>query len=131
LGLDNVVEFVGHQSDPLPFYEAANAFVLPSLTEGSPLALLEAMMARVPISASAVGGVPETVSDESSALLVPSQDPSALATAMQRLVSDHDLGKRLSAAAHHLVATRHTPESYARTLLSLYQSLLSSAVHVR
>jgi glycosyltransferase involved in cell wall biosynthesis len=124
LGIADLVEFAGHESDPLPYYAAADVFVLPSLTEGSPLALLEAMMARVPVIATRVGGIPETVTDERSALLVPAEDAPALAKAMERLLTDRALAAHLEANAYQDVTTRHTPEAYATALVELYRALL-------
>ena len=71
------VIFAGHQSDISPYYALATYFVLPSLSEGSPNVLLEAMAAGLPIVSTRVGGFPETVTDGESALLVPAGDPTA------------------------------------------------------
>ena len=125
LRLNDAVRFAGQQSDPLPFYAAADAFVLPSLTEGSPLVLLEAMMARAPVVASKVGGIPETVADEESALLVPPADSAALARALERVLTDAPLAVRLRENALAAVTTRHTPEAYTATLLRLYRDVLA------
>jgi glycosyltransferase involved in cell wall biosynthesis len=126
LGISDSVEFAGHQADPMPYYAAADVFVLPSLTEGSPLALLEAMMARVPVIATAAGGIPETVTNERSALLVPSADPQALAIAIERLLTDSALAARLRDHAYRDVTTLHTPDAYAKALLNIYRGLLIS-----
>src|SRR5580704_4645922 len=76
------VLFVGHAPDPWPFYHLGDVFVLPSISEGSPLVLFEAMSAGLPIVASAVGGIPEVVKDAESALLVRPGDVDQLATAL-------------------------------------------------
>jgi glycosyltransferase involved in cell wall biosynthesis len=124
LGLREHVRFAGHQTDPQPFYAQANVFVLPSLSEGSPLVLLEAMLARIPIVATTVGGIPETVTQEHSALLVPPEQPVALADAMSRVLTDEALASGLRRNAYAAVTSRHTPEAYCDTLLGIYNGLL-------
>ena len=101
----------------------ADVFVLPSLSEGSPNALLEAMACGLPIVATRVGGVPEIAVDGETALLVPPEDPVALARAIDRLLRDRALAARLGSAARATVLTRYTPELRATTLSGLYASL--------
>ena len=74
--------------------------------------------------ATEVGGVPEIVSHEESALLVPAGDTVQLAAAIARVLSDNQLAERLTANAAHLIATRHAPETYARNLLEIYEGVL-------
>jgi glycosyltransferase involved in cell wall biosynthesis len=76
-----------------------DAFVLPSLQEGMPLALLEAMAAGLPVIATSVGDVPQAVHDGNTGLLVPPADPDALATALNRIITDAALRQRLGPAA--------------------------------
>ena len=64
------IHFVGHQDDVWAYYFIADVFVLPSLVEGSPLVLFEAMAAKSAIVATAVGGVPDSIVDQQSGLLV-------------------------------------------------------------
>ncbi len=125
LGLHDWVRFTGHQKDPLPFYELASVFVLPSLTEGSPNVLLEAMMARTPVVASAVGGVPEMVQDGRSALLVRAGDPAALAESIANLLADPALAGTLAQNAHIDVLAQHSPQAYCASLLEIYRELLA------
>lgn len=100
--------FVGTLSgqDKTDWMHAAHAFVLPSVrlasgrTEGTPAALLEAAQAALPIVASEVGGVPEVLTHDRSALLVPPGDAGALRRALVRLRDDRNLRRRLGRAAH-------------------------------
>lgn len=124
LGLADSVSFAGHQSNPLPYYAAADLFVLPSLSEGSPNVLLEAMMAETPIISTAVGGVPEMVKDELSASLVEPGDTQALARAIARLARDTALREQLSSNARQSVLANHTPDAYCSSLLGIYQNLV-------
>jgi glycosyltransferase involved in cell wall biosynthesis len=118
------VIFTGQVSDTHPFYAIADVFVLPSHSEGSPNVLLEAMAANLPIVATEVGGVPEMVADNKSALLVPPNDPSSLADAIERLLADKVLAQRLATNAGTLVQTRFDPENYARALLKIYREVI-------
>ena len=121
--LESDVIFTGQQSNVQPFYAIADVFVLPSHSEGSSNVLLEAMAAGVPIIATAVGGVPEMIEDNQSALLVPANDPSALSAAISRLLTDGDLAHRLTSNASALVSNRFSPEEYVRSLTEIYHQV--------
>jgi glycosyltransferase involved in cell wall biosynthesis len=120
------VVFVGHVDDPWPYYCLSEVFVLPSYSEGSPLALLEAMSAGLPIIASAVGGIPETLCAETSALLVRPGAVRELACALARVLGDSNLAKRLALGASE-VAQQFTPARYIQDRISIYESLLAPA----
>jgi glycosyltransferase involved in cell wall biosynthesis len=125
LSLSDRVVFAGHASDVRPFYALADVMALPSHSEGSPLVLLEAMAAGVPVVATAVGGVPEVASDGETALLAPPHDASAFANALARVLADETLARSLAdkAAAH--VAENFSPEARARSLVRIYAALVS------
>jgi glycosyltransferase involved in cell wall biosynthesis len=99
LGLDDRFQFLGHRQDALRLLCAADIFVLASRQEGLPVALMEAMSVGASIVATAVGGVPEVITDGVNGLIVPPGDPGALADAIERLASDPDLRSRLGARA--------------------------------
>jgi glycosyltransferase involved in cell wall biosynthesis len=121
------IVFAGQVSNVQPFYSIADVFVLPSHSEGSPNVLLEAMAANVPVVATAVGGVPEIVENDESALLVPASDPAALAAAIARVLSDDNLARRLTNRAAGLVVQNHSPEQYAQSLLVCYANTIARA----
>lgn len=121
-GITDWVTFVGHQSDVAPYYTLADLMVLPSRTEGSPNALLEAMAAGLPTVATAVGGVPEIISTTSAALLVRKQDPFALARAIEQVLGSQPLREQLSCSAR-TTASRYSRNAYSEFLLSLYQDV--------
>jgi len=123
-GCKESVVFAGQSSDVWPFYFAADVFVLPSHSEGSPNVLLEAMAAGIPIVATEAGGVPEMVEHNQSALLVPASDPPALGAAIDRVLTEDDLAQRLTANASSLVGTRYAPENYVRTLVEIYREVM-------
>jgi glycosyltransferase involved in cell wall biosynthesis len=117
------VIFTGQVADPWPLFHAASVFALPSHSEGSPLVVLEAMAARVPIIATNVGGISETLRDHESALLVPPRDPVALSAGLSALLNDRSLRQRLVAAASAHLAN-FSPQAYARRLLSIYELVM-------
>jgi glycosyltransferase involved in cell wall biosynthesis len=125
--LASSVIFAGHCSNVWPYYSLADVFALPSHSEGSPNVLLEAMAAGVPIVASKVGGVPETVEDGSSALLVPASEPAALASALARVLEDPALAARLASSASERLVRRFSPEARYRALLEVYRAVKESA----
>jgi glycosyltransferase involved in cell wall biosynthesis len=104
--LAGVLEFLGVVRDIPPLLARAGVFVLPSLSEGVSLTLLEAMACGLPVVATAVGGSPEAVEDGVTGLLVPPADPAALAAAILRVWRDPELARRLGAAGRRR-AERH------------------------
>jgi glycosyltransferase involved in cell wall biosynthesis len=78
---------------------SAQGFVLPSLAEGLPMAMLEAMAAGLPVAVSAVGAVPEVVRQEIDGLVLPPGDPAALAAALDRLAREPALRSRMGGSA--------------------------------
>jgi glycosyltransferase involved in cell wall biosynthesis len=85
MGLDGRITFHGRVQGAAELYRAFDVFVLSSRTEGTPVSLLEAMDAEVPVVSTSVGGVPDVVRHEQEALLVPPEDPGALASAVCRI----------------------------------------------
>ena len=124
LGLSKNVTLTGHQRTAEPYYGIANLAVLSSLTEGSPNALLEAMAAGVPVVATNVGGIPEIVKHQESALLVPPGDIGAMADAMEKLLTDSSLARQFADRSRMLVLAKHSPQARARQLAGIYSSLL-------
>lgn len=103
LRLDDRIRFLARRDDVPDLLDAADLFVLPSLFEGMPLAILEAMAKRLPVIATAVSGTPEALADTGCLLPPPRGDagfPRALAAAIERLALDGDARERLGSAAH-------------------------------
>jgi glycosyltransferase involved in cell wall biosynthesis len=121
------VTFTGFQGDASPWFAAMDAFVLPSLTEGTPMALLEAMAHRVPVIASAVGGVPAVLSDRVNGMLVPPADPQALSQALREVSSNHDFGQALARAAHETVCTRYDVHTWVANVRAVYERALEES----
>jgi glycosyltransferase involved in cell wall biosynthesis len=126
LGIGDRVIFAGQVNNPHSYYAAADVLANSSHSEGSPYVLLEAMAAEVPVVATAVGGVPEILTHNESALLVPPDKPAAMAAAIEQVLNDANLSRRLVTNAADLVIKNHLPEQYARSLLTLYGDVLDA-----
>ena len=124
LGLDDRVSFAGWHGEPRRHLTTFDVFVLPSRFEGFPLAVVEAMLARLPVVASAVGSVPEAVREGKTGLLVPPEEPAALAVALQRLLAAPSLRLRLGDQGRALALDRFTSAAMARSFERLYEEIL-------
>lgn len=123
-GLEGKVILSGFASDVPAFLKTLDIFVLPSLREGQPIALLEAMAQGKPIIASDIEGVTETVRDGFDALLVPPGDPVALSSAIKRLADDAEFAGKLGANARRTVREKFTPEKFIRAHAGLYRDFI-------
>lgn len=99
LGLGDRFRFLGYRPDAVRVASAFDVFVLPSLHEGLPIALLEAMALGIPSVVTQVGGVPEVVTDGVEGVFVPAGSPAALAESVAALIDDPDARVRMGAAA--------------------------------
>ena len=116
------VTFFGHSDTPLDYVAACDVFVHPSHHEGFSLSLIEAAMLGKPIVACNVGGNPEIIKDGATGLLVPAQNPEALAEAMERLINDLELAKSLGANAKQVFNDSFRFETIVEeTILPLYE----------
>jgi glycosyltransferase involved in cell wall biosynthesis len=127
LSLANRVHFVGQIEEVGPLLAAADACVLPSLWEGLPLGLLEAMARGCPVVASAVGGVPEAVEDGIEGRLVPAGEPEALASALDELANDPALAETLGGNAARRVRQSFTWERVVEAFEAVYDEVLGLA----
>ncbi len=116
-----LVDWVNRAAGLLPLFDVV---ALPSRAEGFPLSLVEAMLAGRPVVATSVGSIPEAVEDGVSGLLVPPDDPPALAAALRRLLSDRVLAAALGAAARGRALGQFTDTAMARAFEVLYADVL-------
>ena len=125
LGIQQRVEFRGWIGDREreELLARATVFVLASHAEGLPVSLLEAMAAGCPVIASAVGGIPDIVSDGFNGLLVPPGDASTLARAIERLLADRSLAFAMGRAARATIARRFTADRAVELVGRLYAEL--------
>lgn len=126
LGLQEHVTFAGNVGDVQPYLDAADLFVLPSLTEGISNALLEAMAAGLACVATAVGGTPEVLDGGSCGALVPPGQPEQLAAAIERLAGDPAERARLGAAARARISRFYAFNVVGDQYIDLYARLTGS-----
>ncbi len=121
------VRFVGRadRAAAVALFRHCDLFVLPSRLEPMGIVNLEAMAAGKPVIASEVGGVPELVLDGETGLLVPPEDPAALAAAMRKLAGDPDLRLRLGGAGRARAETFNWP-NIADQYVRIYESILQA-----
>lgn len=111
LGLDEAVTLLGRCDAPRvrALLRTAAALVVPSIYEGMPLVVLEAMEAGIPVAASRVSGIPEVVEDGETGWLVPPEDPEALAVALARVLADPEEAMRRGQAGRRRVEEHFRP----------------------
>lgn len=120
LGLGDAVRLVGYWPDLAEAFAALDVFVLPSLMEGHPLAILEAMAAGKPVVATDVGGNGEAVQPDVTGLLVPPADPAALADAILSLLAEPERSLALGEAGRRSLDRRFSLEAAVRANEHLY-----------
>ncbi|PYO47010.1 MAG: hypothetical protein DMD72_11210 [Gemmatimonadetes bacterium] len=126
-GLDKRVRIVTNRSDIPDLLAMADVFVMPSIIEGLPLALLEAMLAGKAIVASATAGIPEAIVHGRDGLLVPPEDANALAGALHLLLTNPTRRSALAAAA----VVRAQAEFTVKTMADRYETLYKEACTAR
>ncbi|ELY84361.1 glycosyltransferase [Natrinema altunense] len=125
LDLEGTVRFLGHRSDVPQLLAAFDVFVLPSVTEACPIAVLEAMAMESAIVATRVGGVPEQLVDGTHGWLVPPADPDALATAIREALAAPAERRRRGAAARRRATARFSTDRCVERHHDLYEAALS------
>lgn len=123
LGIKDKVMFAGFQTNINQWMRLLDCMVQPSLTEGTPNSVLEALREKVPVVATAVGGVPDLIQDGLGGLLVPPQDSAGLAAAMERISNSPELRASL---AHGIdtIDPRYKPETQRASLVYLYEQVI-------
>jgi glycosyltransferase involved in cell wall biosynthesis len=127
LGLRDLVRFLGQRPDVAQLVNCFDLVVQPSTSEGLPLSLIESLAAGVPAIAFDVGGVADVITDGGCGLLVPAGDGIAFGAALQRLVGDADLRRRLGAQARHRSAA-FSLDGHVRALVRLYRLQSTAAL---
>jgi starch synthase (maltosyl-transferring) len=124
LGVADRVHFLGRRDDIPSLLAACDVFALPSLYEGSSLALLEAMAAQRAVVSSAIPGTDELIEDGRTGLLVPPGDPETLAAALARLLDDTGLRESLAAAGRERAEREFGSTAAARRVAAIYDEVL-------
>ena len=120
LALDRV-HLLGMRPDARAILARLDVFVISSRFEGLPMVLLEALALGVPVVATRAGGIGEVITDRKTGLLVPQEDPAALASAIEEVLSDEDLAHDIAAAGRELVETTFHIDSTASSLRRVYE----------
>jgi glycosyltransferase involved in cell wall biosynthesis len=131
LGLSSNVSLLGERHDIADLLNIFDVYAMSSRWEGVGRALTEAMHTGVPAVATSVNGVTELISDEKTGLLVPPENPSALASAIDRLASDRGLANRLGSSARQRVKELMDGQQMVRAIEDLYQKLSEPPVSPR
>jgi glycosyltransferase involved in cell wall biosynthesis len=124
--LSGRIVFTGTREDMPSVYAALDTVVLPSLREGLPMTILEALAAKCAVIATEVGGIPTVIRHGETGLLIPPGDAVALERAMLQLAENPDLGRQLGRNGYRVVEAGFSSEAMARQYLMLYAQLLSS-----
>jgi len=127
--LSNVI-LAGPHSDMPGIYASIDIFVLPSLNEGLPMTILEAMAASRPVIATRVGAVPSLIRDGETGLLVNPGDTHGLRSAIARLLSQPDVCRRMGAAGHNWVSRNYTAEAMALKYSQMYDQVLGAPIGI-
>jgi glycosyltransferase involved in cell wall biosynthesis len=128
LDLAGSVRLLGHRDDIAELFCAADVFVLPSLREGMPGVVLEAMALEVPIVASDIAPVREALGDPSLAALFQPGDSAGMATAVTKTIRDPMAGRQRATRAREQFITQYDVARVAERMVTLYQSVLDGPV---
>lgn len=123
-GVVDRVHVVGELDDVRPVLAASDVFALASRAEGSPVALIEAMSAGLPVLATTIPGVSELLSGSDAAILIDPEDIAAATAALARLTTDTDLRTSMGKAAEALVRSRRSIELEVARTESMYLEML-------
>lgn len=123
LGLANDTSVIGFVPEAKQYLKAFDTFVLPSVKEGLPYAVMEAMAAGLPVVASHVGGIGDLISDQTTGLLTRAKDPRALARHIQYVIDNQDHRRAMGMRAQEKIAQSHSLERMMSATINLYHEL--------
>jgi glycosyltransferase involved in cell wall biosynthesis len=126
LGIQPHVKFLGSQSDMPAFYSSIDVFVLPSLAEGMPMALIEAMAAAKAVVATSVGSVPLVIQHGDNGLIVEPRDVLSLAGALRQVLEDPELRTRLSGSARRSAESRWSAATMTKHYTDVYDAVIAT-----
>jgi glycosyltransferase involved in cell wall biosynthesis len=123
LGIVERVRFPGSFADMPGVYASFDIFVLPSLTEAMPMALMEAMATGTPVVATSVGAVPQMIQQRDNGILIEPADTASLVGGLRSLLSSRELRTTLGLAAQHTATSSFSATVMAQRYLALYESV--------
>ena len=119
------VLFLGFRPDAQALIKMMDVVAVPSVSEGTPLVVLEAMAAGVPVVASSVGGIPDQIRPGHEGILVPPGDPDALARALIKILREPELARRMGEAGRLRAGTEFSHENMVRKVEAIYRDALA------
>ena len=125
LGLQHRVLMPGYVNDGRRYFHLFDLFAMPSLTEGLPIVLLEAMQSGVPIVASAVGGIPRLLAGGDCGLLIESGQVEPIRKGIRRLMSDQETAREAAKAAQQRVSENYSSDAMARGYHAVYRRVVT------
>ena len=123
-GLENNVHFLGQRDDIPEILSITDVFALPSRNEACPLALLEAMAARVPVVATDVGSIRKVLDNSAAGRIVKSEDATGLASAIIEVIVQKEASEKMVQNAYEIVTVNHTQDAFMNTINSMIESVL-------
>jgi glycosyltransferase involved in cell wall biosynthesis len=123
LDIEKHVKYAGFQDDVVPYYSAADIFVLPSYHEGLPLALLEAMSTGLPVIASRVGGMSEIIEDGVNGILLPPKDVEAIIEKITWCIDNPKRMKEMGGNARSTILNQYSLRRMGEDYLHIYEKL--------
>lgn len=118
------IKFTGMRDDLPELYQCMDIFVLPSLTEGLPLVLLEAMASKLPVVATRVGAVPSVIIDKENGFLVEPGDGEGIKNYLLYLLRDCQAGKLMGQKGYQIVKENYSSERMAKEYMEIYKDLV-------
>lgn len=125
LGIEDLIVMPGFVDDTAPYFAMSDVFVVPSILEPFGLIVLQAIAAGRPVIGADAGGIPEIIRDGETGVLVPAENPVALASAIDKLLDDEALGKRLADAAMKDLKERFPLELMVEKTRAVYDECLA------
>jgi len=126
LGLERDIYFLGMREDIPPLLSLMDIFVMSSLTEGTPISIMEAMSMKLPVVASRVGGIPELIHEGETGLLVNSDNPDEITDAVLNLLKSSKTRRKMGVRAREVVKKKFSVEDCVKGHEKLYKKLMKS-----
>lgn len=126
LNLQPNVKFLGYQSDPISLLRQADALVMPSLIEGLPGVILEALSSRIPVIASSVGGIPEVIQNGITGFAIGSFEPGLYVETMEKVVKSNTIRETIADNGYERIKRDFQLTTIADKFISAYKNLITS-----
>ena len=128
LGLQDKVIFTGQRKDIIDILSILDIFVLPSITEGLPVAILEALASGLPVVATNVGAIPKVINNGETGLLTEPGNPESLSSAISELLSDREKARELGYQGQRKVEREFSAKAMAERYFNSYSEILSETL---